>query len=80
MNETMVYMGPSIRHVVQHGTALKGGYPPALAAEMERQPYMKDLMIPAAGLAEARRELKKDGSQLAALYRRIEKGVNGYGV
>ena len=74
MSETMVYMGPSIRHVVQHGTALKGGYPPALAAEMEMQPFIKDLMIPVSEVAEARKELKKDGRRLAALYKRIEKG------
>ncbi len=80
MSETMVYLGPSIRHVIQHGTALRGGYPPALAAEMERQPYMKDLIVPADGLAKARRELRKDGSRMAALYKRIEKGASGHGV
>ena len=74
MSETMVYMGPSIRHAVQHGTALKGGYPPALAAEMETQPFIKDLMIPVSEVAEARKELKTDGSRPAALYKRIEKG------
>ena len=38
------------------------------------QPFIKDLMIPVSEVAEARKELKTDGSRLAALYKRIEKG------
>ena len=32
MKQTMVYIGPSIGHLVQTGTAFKGGYPPRMEA------------------------------------------------
>ena len=80
MSKTMVYMGPSIRNVILHGVTLKGGYTPALEKELEKQPYIRDLLIPADELAEARKELKKNGSRLEVLYRKIEKGVDEHGI
>lgn len=77
MEQAVVYIGPSIRHVVQAGTAFKGGYPPKVERALEKEPYLYDLMIPVDQLAEARKELRIPESSLAMLYRRAEGGKDG---
>ena len=77
MKQTMVYIGPSIGHLVQTGTAFKGGYAPRMEAALKREPFLNDLMIPVEQLSEARKELRNPESGLAALYRRAEGGKHG---
>ena len=77
MRGTMIYIGPSIDHLIQTGAAFAGGYPPKVEAALKKEPFLYDLMIPVSQLAEARKELSKPGSGLAALYRRAEGGKHG---
>ena len=73
--QIMVYVGPSLKNIVQTGTAFRGGYPPKLEQEMRNRPYLSELMVPAENLAAARKELRKAGSSLNQLYQKV-KGVN----
>lgn len=75
--EIVVYVGPSLKNVVQSGTAFCNGYPPKLREEMERRPYLLELMVPAWRLAEARRELRTAGSGLRQIYEKV-RGGNSY--
>lgn len=72
---TMVYVGPSIKNILQGGTAFKGGYPPKVAEMLKAHPFMAGLMVPAGKLADARKSMADPGGELATLYRRAEKGV-----
>ena len=53
MRETMIYIGPSIDHLIQTGAAFAGGYPPKVEAALKKEPFLYDLMIPVSQLAEA---------------------------
>lgn len=74
MERSMVYIGPSINHLVQTGTVFKGGYPPKVEAALKEKPFLCDLMIPVEELAKARKELNHPKSSLAVLYSRVEGG------
>lgn len=74
--QTMVYVGPSLKNVVQTGAAFRGGYPVTLEREIRERPYLLELMIPAENLAAARKELRRAGSSLNHLYQKAAKGGN----
>lgn len=69
----VVYIGPSIKHVVQRGTAFKNGFPPKFKKELEKYPLLGGLLIPVSGLAAAKSQLKTAESSLYMLYREAEK-------
>lgn len=72
--KTNIYVGPTIEGIVQTGTAFRGGLPPRLTALVSQEPFFADLMVPAARLAEARKELRNPESSMGALYRKAEQG------
>ena len=72
--QIMVYVGPSLKNIVQTGAACKGGYPPKLKQEMKNRPYLSELMVPAENLAAARKELRRTGSSLNQLYQKAKGG------
>lgn len=72
--QIMVYVGPSLKNIVQTGAAFKGGYPPKLKQEMRNRPYLSGLMIPTENLAAARKELRRAGSSLNQLYQKAKGG------
>lgn len=74
MSKTMVYIGPSVEGIVMTGTAFTGGYPPRVQGLLNKEPYMTDLFVSAAALAESRKTLRDPESRLNLLYRKAEKG------
>ncbi|RHR51972.1 hypothetical protein DWX10_16265 [Clostridium sp. AF18-27] len=74
--KTMVYIGPSIEHVVQSGTAFRGGYPPKVQEAITNRPYLQGLFVPADRLAQTKKELRDPGSAIRTLYRTAEEGGN----
>lgn len=72
--KTVMYVGPTIRGVAAEGSLFKNGLPELLKNEMEKQPAIRDLIVPVDRLAEANKELAMPGSALAAVYRKVEKG------
>lgn len=73
-DKTMVYIGPTIEHVVQRGTAFRGGYPPKVQEEIRNRPFLQGLIVPADELARATKELKNPDSAIKTLYRTAEGG------
>lgn len=75
--QILVYVGPSLRNIVQAGTSFCSGYPPKLREEIERRPYLLELMVPVQHLAEARRKLRDPGSSMRQIYEKV-RGGNSY--
>lgn len=74
MENTMIYIGPTIADTVQTGTAFKGGYPPKVEEAARNRPYLMDLMIPADKLADARKAARDPNSRLGMLCRQAKQG------
>lgn len=69
----LVYLGPSFYGIIQKGTVLAGGYPEKFQTLFNEYPLLNGLLIPIENLAEKRKELKVKNSELALLYRRVER-------
>ena len=67
-----VYLGPSFYGIVQKGTALKEGSLPKFETLLGAYPFLKGLLVPAAELAEKRKQLRAGDSELNALDRKAE--------
>lgn len=67
-----VYLGPSFFGIIQKGTALKEGSLPKFETLLGAYPFLKGLLVPAAELAEKRKQLRAGDSELNALYRKAE--------
>lgn len=72
-----VYLGPSIRGVIQSGTV----YPMAkeqavikLSSAVEKYPLVAQLIVPDDTLAEDRIKVKTDGNLLNVLYKKLASG------
>ena len=73
--KVLVYIGPSLKNIVQTGTAFTGGYPPKLQEAVKTFPYLAELVVPAENLAQARKALKEPGSSLNQIYSKIRGGM-----
>lgn len=73
--KTMVYIGPTIKHVAREGNAYRGGYTPKFEQKMKENPILKDLVVPVDGLAEARKEIRTTGSRMEALYKKVKEDL-----
>ena len=67
-----VYLGPSYYGIVQKGTVFRGQLPPKLEALIKGIPFLEGLLVPVENLAESRKALRREGSELNALYKRAE--------
>jgi uncharacterized protein (UPF0333 family) len=66
-----VYIGPSIRGVIQESTIMEGKQSEIKAhlhAVVERYPQVSTLIVPIESLAECRREIKNNGTLLHKKY------------
>lgn len=70
---TMIYIGPSIKGIIQTGAAFSGGYPPVVSALLLQRPFLKELMVEPGQLAEARKEIRDPKSRLGMFYQKAEK-------
>ena len=78
MNEkakTMVYIGPTMKHVAREGSAYRGGYTPKFEQKIKDNPILKELIVPVTELAEARKEMRTAGSRLEALYKKVKEDL-----
>lgn len=71
---TVMYVGPTIRNVVAAGSLYSNGLPEKLKKEMEKQPLIKELVVPVERLAEVKKELAIPGSGMAIIYGKIITG------
>lgn len=72
-----VYLGPSIRGVIQRGTILNGTKEEALASisyAVEKFPLIASLVVPDETIAEDRVKVKSPGNLLYVNYRKLASG------
>lgn len=73
--QTVVYVGPDIKHVVKKNTIFNNGLTKGLQKKMDEIPLIGSLLIPVEQLADANVQLSKKGSVLNTLYERVKKMI-----
>lgn len=72
-NVSVMYVGPTIEHVVQKSTVFKNGVlPKALNELVEEAPYIKKLLVPIDALPAAMKELNKPNSSLNVISEKVK--------
>ena len=71
-----IYMGPSLKGILQTGTIIPGSVKealrrPEIVIALNHKPSLKALIVDGADFPKAMAELKTQGSDLYKLYRRI---------
>ena len=69
-----VYLGPSIRGVIQSGTIFSGTraeVESALASAIERYPKIKNLIVGDTEIAEAKKKIKAGGNAISMAYKSL---------
>ena len=64
----MIYVGPTIPHVVKQNTSYLNGLPDPLLQKMEQQPAIKGLVIPLDEYPEALRQLREGQGPIYRLF------------
>ncbi len=67
--EQVIYIGPDIPSAKQY-TVFNNGLPEALKEKMIEKPFFSSLIVPVTKLAEAIKELEREGSALSILYKK----------
>lgn len=78
--EFFVYLGPSIRGLIQNGDIFKGGREKAMAdakPAIDRFPLIEKVLIPGAELYKVRVQIKTQGTALYAYNRKLQAQVAG---
>jgi len=74
--EAMVYLGPSIDKVVNHGTVFEGGIlTAALQQKAAEIPAIRGLIVPTSRYAEVARDVKLPEGRYRILYDTVSKAV-----
>lgn len=72
-NVSVMYVGPTIEHVVQKSTVFKNGVlPKALNELVEEAPYIKKLLVPIDALPAAMKELNRPNSTLNVISEKVK--------
>lgn len=72
-NASVMYIGPTIEHVVQHSTVFKNGVlPVGLKKLIEDAPYVNKLLVPIDALPAAMRELNQKDSALSVISEKVK--------
>ncbi len=66
--ETVVYMGPEIPGTVSTGAVFCNGLPERLGEAVGEMPPLKMLLVPVGKIANAKKELKMEGSAIRVCY------------
>lgn len=68
--ETLVYIGASLKNIVQSNTTFINGIPEALKEKIKEYPFLKKLLIPLEKMPEANQKLREKESALSMLYKK----------
>lgn len=74
--KTVIYMGPSIRHVAASGTIYNNGLPEVLEVFIAEHPVFGKLIVPVENITEAQKELTKSQSTLSVCFTEAQKVLN----
>lgn len=70
--ESVVYMGPTVKNVMQEGTVFINGYPEKVKEYLEKHPVAKELVVATSQMAETRKELRIKTSAKATFYKKMK--------
>lgn len=70
---SVIYVGPSLEHIVREGSVFRNGYPQKLKELMKEQPFLEELLVPVDLLAETKKAIRNPESSMRMLYRKAEK-------
>ena len=70
--KVLVYIGPTIPRVCIKGNTFNNGLPRKLEDMLKKVPALNELVVPAAGLSKALKELKTPESYLSTVYKHVE--------
>lgn len=68
--QPVVYLGPTLQHVVAHGTVFTNGLPEALTAKIEEKPFINGLIFPVSEYAAKAAIVATKGTALNTLFRK----------
>lgn len=68
--QPVVYLGPTLEHVVAHGTVFTNGLPEALTAKIEEKPFINGLIFPVSEYAAKAAIVATKGTALNTLFRK----------
>ncbi len=74
-----VYLGPSIRGVIQYGSIYRGTRADVLSAlsyAIEKYPKIKNLLVESAEIATAKEKIRSGGNLLAVSYKALKKNAD----
>lgn len=67
----VVYIGPTIRGVVQTSTVFNNGLPAVVKEKVKKMPLLGEMLIPVADLGKARKEMAVKGSAVRSCYDKV---------
>lgn len=59
---TLIYLGPTIRGVAKHGASFYGGLPRNLEEFREKNPVIKNLIVPVSKITETTKAISVEGT------------------
>lgn len=69
---SVIYVGPSLEHIVREGSVFRNGYPQKLEELMKEHPFLEELLVPVDLLAETKKAIRSPESSMKMLYRKAE--------
>lgn len=70
VSSPVVYLGPTLEHIVAHGTVFTDGLPEALAAKIAAKPFINGLIFPVSEYAAKAALVATKGTALNTLFRK----------
>lgn len=68
IKEHVVYLGPTVKGIVESGAAFTNGLPKKFKEFAEENPIVHELIVPISNLADARKELRSENSPMAVFF------------
>ncbi len=70
--KTVIYIGASLKNVVQKNTTFTNGLPEVLEEKIKEHPFLKNLLVSPEKLPEVNQKLREKGSALSMLYKKSQ--------
>lgn len=68
----LIYLGPTIRGVVKHGASFCSGFPPQLEEYCEKNPVIRNLIVPVSKITETTKAVSVEGTVENIAFRKLK--------
>ena len=75
-DEPLVYVGPTIKNLVESNTCFNNGLPEVLKERCDKCSTLSALVVPLSKYAEVSKELAIDDSSMALFYEKVRKEID----